>query len=542
MTVGSVTGVTNGRPRIDEEVYSRSMAASNNVPKDGESRYQAPAADQGTRMADAGLRSRCTLSGALRRDQLTSASAVTMEIAETGGLTNARFAGEPSLEAVMTGAMLPRRSEGVKRIQQALLDLGFKVSGGADGIYGLGSKTAVQQFQREQGLPVNGIVDAATLRMLNFVSPPPGEKTKLQSARFADDPRLNSILMGGKALNRYDSPETVKKVQQALKDMGYNPPLYGVDGLLGGETARLIKSFQRAQGLPVTGVIDRATLREIDRQVPPPGQTLDKYPEYEKMFAEGFLTTTMAVGYDEDGWHNIESSKLRSALSSDGYRELNPTRAADADLLKNAGYDIANLPTGVTFYNKPFTYQGKQVQSIVQFINPDTPDAVKKFEQGLIKSDMVMYMGHARYGTGPDFDPKESTAGNYVIGVNSTAHAAGKAKPGYDAHMNEILKDTPNSLEQTVFDKDKYQLWAFYACQTINYDDELRLIAKNKDSKNLDVIGSNDLIYWNNMAASGMETLRAITRGESMKQLDSRLHDIHQIDNGFYTDGFGDNP
>src|SRR6185369_2333061 len=199
------------------------------------------------------------------------------------------------------------------------------------------------------------------------------------------------------------------------------------------------------------------------------------------------------------------------------------------------------LPTGVTFYNKPFTYQGKQVQSIVQFINPDTPDAVKKYEQGLIKSDMVMYMGHARYGTGPDFDPKESTAGNYVIGVNSQAHKDGKAIPGYDAHMNEILKDTPNSLEKTQFDKDRYQLMAFYACKTVNYDDELRLIANGKDSKNLDFIGSNDLIYWNNMAASGIATLRSVTAGESVDSLQQRLYDIHQIQNGFYADGFGDN-
>jgi len=360
--------------------------------------------------------------------------------------------------------------------------------------------------------------------------------------RFSDDPRLQQVLMGGKVLSRADSPDTVKRVQQALQDLGYNAPIYGVDGALGGETARLIKSFQRAQGLPVTGQINRATLRELDRVSTAPGQTMEKFPEYDRMFADGIFTSTLAVGFDEDSWHVTESNELRSDLSIDGYRELNPSNATDATLLSQAGYDPANLPSGVAFYNKPFTYKGRQIQSVVQLITPDTPDAVKQYEQGLIKSDFTTYMGHARYGTGPDFDPKESTAGNYVIGVNSALHKAGKLKPGYDEHMNEILKDAPNNLEKTQFDKDRYQFWAFYACKTIDYDDELRALTMNKDEKNLDLIGSKDLLYGNNMAASGMTTLRALTIGESINQIQSRLYDIHQIQNGFYTDGFGDNP
>ena len=33
--------------------------------------------------------------------------------------------------------------------------------------------------------------------------------------------------------------------------------------------------------------------------------------------------------------------------------------------------------------------------------------------------------GGVRYGSGPDFDSKESTAGNYVIGVGTTTTAIG---------------------------------------------------------------------------------------------------------------------
>lgn len=544
----NVNNVQNvNSPQIDEEVYSRQTP----TPIRSTGLQKADVTGSTRRQSQLGADSRANLDGLRVRDQVASAltgnksaSATAIKtdaVATPTTLTNTRFSSEPGLQAVLQGSALPTRGEGVKRVQQTLMDLGFAVRGGADGAYGVGTRSAIQQFQREQGLIVNGQIDKATLLMLDKVAPAMGETAKLQNGRFAGDTRLQEILMGGKTLTKVDNGDIVKKVQQALKDMGYNGPLYGVDGALGGETARLIKSFQRAQNLPITGQVDRATLRELDRLSPAAGQKLEKFPEYDRLFADGVLTTTFAVGYDEENWHNIEAPKLRSQLSQDGYHLLDKNKTADADVLKKAGYDLNSLPEGVTFFTKQFNYKGKTVDSLVQLVTPDTPEAVGKFEQALANSDMTIYMGHARYGTGPDFDAKESTKGNYVIGVNSAAHQAGKAKAGYDAHMNEILKDSQNSLEKTEFSKERYQIWAFYACKTVNYADEMRVVPKNKDEKNLDVIGSNELIYWQNMAASGMATLRAITNGKSINNLEADLYNIHQIENGFYTDGFGDN-
>src|SRR5690242_1521128 len=64
-------------------------------------------------LSDAGLRSRSTLSGARLRDQLSAAAPVKTDGGEIAGLSNGRFAGEPSLEGVLTGGTLPRKSEGV---------------------------------------------------------------------------------------------------------------------------------------------------------------------------------------------------------------------------------------------------------------------------------------------------------------------------------------------------------------------------------------------------------------------------------------------
>jgi hypothetical protein len=56
------------------------------------------------------------------------------------------------------------------------------------------------------------------------------------------------------------------------------------------------------------------------------------------------------------------------------------------------------------------------VQSIVKLITPDTPNAKEKFARDMESSEMVMYAGHGRYGSGPDFDDINSTAGNFRIG------------------------------------------------------------------------------------------------------------------------------
>ncbi len=59
------------------------------------------------------------------------------------------------------------RGEDVRLVQQKLINWGY-LSGVADGIYGPKTFAAVQLFQRRNGLPVTGNVDAATFRALGF--------------------------------------------------------------------------------------------------------------------------------------------------------------------------------------------------------------------------------------------------------------------------------------------------------------------------------------------------------------------------------------
>lgn len=97
---------------------------------------------------------------------------------------NARFAGQPGLAEVLAGkATLGRgaRAPAVRAVQQALLDMGFSLFGGADGAFGQQSLKAVRNFQvhARSAFPEvkpTGTVDAATLRALDTLAPPPGQR------------------------------------------------------------------------------------------------------------------------------------------------------------------------------------------------------------------------------------------------------------------------------------------------------------------------------------------------------------------------------
>lgn len=102
----------------------------------------------------------------------------------SGALTNGRFVGNAQLQQVMAGkAVLGAHSkgEGLKAVQQSLIDMGFAVYGGADGAFGVQSAKAITNFQKHAqrmfpDVPVTGTLDAATLKALDVLAPKKGEQ------------------------------------------------------------------------------------------------------------------------------------------------------------------------------------------------------------------------------------------------------------------------------------------------------------------------------------------------------------------------------
>ena len=66
-------------------------------------------------------------------------------------------------------------------------------------------------------------------------------------------------------LKKGNTGDDVKKIQQALSDLGYDLGKWGVDGILGSATTEAIKAFQKAQGLTVDGIIGPDTIAALEK-------------------------------------------------------------------------------------------------------------------------------------------------------------------------------------------------------------------------------------------------------------------------------------
>jgi len=88
--------------------------------------------------------------------------------------------------------------------------------------------------------------------------------TKDDSARFGNDVVLDNVSKGTAEVKQGGRGVDVTKVQQALIDLGYKLPKYGVDGKFEGETKAAVLKFQTDQTLPKTGKLDKDTLDRLN--------------------------------------------------------------------------------------------------------------------------------------------------------------------------------------------------------------------------------------------------------------------------------------
>lgn len=85
-----------------------------------------------------------------------------------------------------------------------------------------------------------------------------------RSARFEGDANLESVRGGTDTVHRGERGLSVTKLQQALIDLGYLLPKFGVDGKFEGETRAAVIAFQRDEGIvPPTGELDQTTINAL---------------------------------------------------------------------------------------------------------------------------------------------------------------------------------------------------------------------------------------------------------------------------------------
>ena len=145
-------------------------------------------------------------------------------------------------------------------VQQKLKELGF-YSGSVDGVYGTGSIAAVKKFQQQNGLTADGLVGSRTYAAL--LSASSGSSSDSSSSGSSSGTSDSSSGSSGQTYAEgtlsYGSTGTeVKKMQQALKALGYN---VSADGSYGALTQMAVTQFQKRNGLTADGVAGSATLK-----------------------------------------------------------------------------------------------------------------------------------------------------------------------------------------------------------------------------------------------------------------------------------------
>ncbi len=114
-----------------------------------------------------------------------------------------------------------------------------------------------------------------------------GDGHDLTAERFAGDIELEAVFDGEKLLKSGASGNGVRKIQQALIDLGFNLNQFGADGKFGNETKSAVIQFQTSNGLLRDGIVGSITMTKLNTEsqpIPPSPNVLPICPTEETSF------------------------------------------------------------------------------------------------------------------------------------------------------------------------------------------------------------------------------------------------------------------
>ena len=193
------------------------------------------------------------------------ATLVALEKAVSGEATVTPAPGSSTTAAPSSG--IPTRilrqgasGDDVKSVQTRLQALGY-YAGTIDGKYGSGTVSAMQEFQRRNGLVVDGKAGSNTYAKLFSDSAVGAEATTPTPAPVTPTPTPADSMIPTRTLQSGSSGEDVKLVQNRLKALGYYSGT--VDGSFGSGTVTALKAFQLTNNLTSDGIAGSGTYAKL---------------------------------------------------------------------------------------------------------------------------------------------------------------------------------------------------------------------------------------------------------------------------------------
>ena len=185
----------------------------------------------------------------------------------TGALDErtAKFLGLVDVAPIATNALpsVGMSGDTVWSLQQALINAGTPVKGGADGKFGLATTIALGKFQAARGLKVTKVLDEQTAIALGLLPAPAPVKAAPSKQATASAPVQTQTAAPAETATitvdtlpvRGQKSEAVRLVQQTLINAGVEVK-GGADAVFGVATTIAITKFQESRGLNQTGALD----------------------------------------------------------------------------------------------------------------------------------------------------------------------------------------------------------------------------------------------------------------------------------------------
>lgn len=167
----------------------------------------------------------------------------------------------------------------VTEVQEALIEGGASLPGGADGVFGAATTHAIEDYQQWNGLGRTGVLDEATVARLGLTS---GSSSRTSSSSSSS---YDELALGSSGAN-------VVQLQRALLETGL-VIRGGADGVFGLATKRALVAFQSVNGLVESGEMSTRAARLLEL-----GETTRSAPS-----DRGGSSSSTA---DTSGWTSLE--------------------------------------------------------------------------------------------------------------------------------------------------------------------------------------------------------------------------------------------